>query len=233
MYICCTCVFAVCCILCVHACACLCMKVHLMPSHKIVSPFERVLFLFGCPRGICNSKKIESFSSHIPATNSNEFFYDRQFAVIAHLFLEYSFFSVVSLGNTDLFEIFMHVYIYKIKTGEKDVQKYSERLIYFCHKIIVADVVGSFAPLNMMHLKCAIRQGRYSVAQKIGREESKRPFLQDRGQFVLVNYTSWHVYCVIADVLFPLGLHSRRSIFSPFALLTFFCMALCCWWGLG
>lgn len=102
------------------------------------------------------------------------------------------------------------------------MQKYSERLIYFCHKIIVADVVGSFAPLNMMHLKCAIRQGRYSVAQKIGREESKRPFLQDRGQFVLVNYTSWHVYCVIADVLFPLGLHSRRSIFSPFALLTFF-----------
>lgn len=59
------------------------------------------------------------------------------------------------------------------------MQKNSERLIYFCHKIIVADVVGSFAPLNMMHLKCAIRQGRYSVAQKIGREESKRPFLQD------------------------------------------------------
>lgn len=50
------------------------------------------------------------------------------------------------------------------------MQKNSERLIYFCHKIIVEDVVGSFAPLNMMHLKCAIRQRRYSVAQKIGRE---------------------------------------------------------------
>lgn len=64
--------YAVFCV-CVHACACLCMKVHLMPSHKIVSPVERVLFLFGCPRCICNSK-IKSFSSHIPATNSNELF---------------------------------------------------------------------------------------------------------------------------------------------------------------
>lgn len=78
------------------------------------------------------------------------------------------------------------------------MQKNSERLIYFCHKIIVADVVGSFAPLNMMHLKCAIRQGRYSVAQKIGREGGVQTTISPRQGTICVGKLHL-VACLLCD----------------------------------